>query len=127
VITYTDEERRLILKKSKELRTQGKTLEGFRLIERMEKGEPIQLWEFSNAPRPEKNVPLTVQPPPFMGRGSSTEAWRKFAGQVLDIESGTLQAFDRRQDIIQLLVDRGVIDQPDTGNFALYGEQTDAD
>ena len=75
-----------------------------------------EIWKVANADaekmvKPEKVTDI-IPPPPFTGRGSSREVWLDFAKKVSDIEPEILVTLGRN-DIITILVDRGIIQGPD--------------
>lgn len=63
--------------------------------------------------RPETTVNLSlVEEPPRAGKGSGQPAWVIFAEMVTDTEPEVLDSLGR-DEIIQLLIDRDVIDAPE--------------
>jgi hypothetical protein len=62
--------------------------------------------------RPETGVDIDLlRIPPRYGKGSSTDNWREFAKLVLDMEHDLIDDLGR-DDLINLIEDRDVIDPP---------------
>jgi hypothetical protein len=77
-----------------------------------------EIWKIAQADveamvKPEKVTDI-VPPPPFTGRGSTVAAWRKFAMKVSDMEEEVITSMGRN-DLITVLVDRGIIEGPEGG------------
>lgn len=76
-----------------------------------------KIWELASGDvkemvRPETPITDIIPPPPATGPNSTTDAWRKFAHKVSDIEPEIIDSLGRN-DLITILVDRGVIEAPE--------------
>ena len=118
---YTAEQIGVLNDKYRELMRTGHVPEGIRLELQMQQEVPFEDLEVKQSPirgtediRPEVVVNLDeiADMPPRVGPGSSTFAWAEFAAAVSDIEEEVLENLGR-EEIIDLLIDKGIINEED--------------
>lgn len=111
--TLTDSDRYAIAARIRELRQTGNPMEATTLDACLaeDRHPPTNLMGKTGF-NPEKDIAVPLQDlevPPRAGRGASKTKWGEFALTVADIEPKIIDALER-DEIIELLVSRGIID-----------------
>ena len=118
---YTSEQIGLLSALHTKLSTTGEASAASRLEVAMANEVPFEDLDVKQSPvkgtediRPEVGVNLDEigDMPPRTGPEATTEAWRHFAAAVTDIEEEVLDNLGRG-DIIDLLIDKGIINEED--------------
>lgn len=116
-MSYTDEQAVSLHNAKKRHLQRGRPQVVAKIKTMMEADAPYNdIWKIASSDardmvKPERPTDV-IEPPPFTGKGSTSAAWQEFALKVSDMEEEVVYSMGR-SDIVSVLVDRGIIENPE--------------